>query len=194
MIEIGPLAELNSADLKRLITGYTSNSKYLVSKNESDNQFAITLELVELLQPYVKRYDHLNTGTIEHYLHISQNDFSLGAYNDGQCIGIALAEPHRWNQSLWVSEFHIAEAHQRQGIGRRLLEKLSQKAHDAHLRTIVCETQNTNPLAIGFYRKMGFHVEGIDLSYYSNEDFPHGEIAIFMKKRINMISSFPSIS
>lgn len=35
-----------------------------------------------------------------------------------------------------------------------------------------------------YYRKMGFDLEAIDLSYYSNSDFPDAEIALFMKKRL----------
>jgi ribosomal protein S18 acetylase RimI-like enzyme len=138
--------------------------------------------LAELSEPYVKRYDNLDHETLTHYLELSQNDYSRGAYDEGHCVGIALAEPQFWNHSLHVREIHIAETHQRKGIGRMLLEAVSQKAHDSNFRTIVCETQSTNPDAIKFYRKMGFSIEGIDLSQYSNKDFPDGEIAIFMKK------------
>ena len=46
------------------------------------------------------------------------------------------------------------------------------------------ETQNTNVPAIHFYRSVGFELEGVDLSYYANDDFPDGQIAVFMKKRV----------
>ena len=95
-----------------------------------------------------------------------------------------MAEPRQWNKSLWVWEFHVAETYRRQGIGRQLMDALAQKGHAAGLRTIVCETQNTNVPAIRFYRSVGSNMEGVDLSYYSNDDFPDGEIAIFMKKRL----------
>ncbi len=72
----------------------------------------------------------------------------------------------------------------RRGIGRQLMEMLTERGRAAGMRTVVCETQNTNLPAIRFYRKLGFRFEGIDLSYYSNHDFPDGEIAIFMKKRL----------
>jgi streptothricin acetyltransferase len=38
--------------------------------------------------------------------------------------------------------------------------------------------------AMRFYRAVGFAVEGVDVSYYSNEDYPDGEIAVFMKLRV----------
>jgi ribosomal protein S18 acetylase RimI-like enzyme len=95
-----------------------------------------------------------------------------------------LAEPHHWNKSLWVWELHVAESHRRRGVGQRLVEAITEKAHIVDLRTLVCETQNTNVPAVHFYRSIGFQIEGIDLSYYTNTDFPDGEIALFMKKRL----------
>jgi ribosomal protein S18 acetylase RimI-like enzyme len=62
------------------------------------------------------------------------------------------------------------------------MDRLAQKGKESGLRTIVCETQNTNVPAIKFYRKVGFMIDGVDLSYYTNDDWPDGEIAIFMKK------------
>jgi ribosomal protein S18 acetylase RimI-like enzyme len=50
------------------------------------------------------------------------------------------------------------------------------------MRVLVCETQSTNVPAIRFYRALGFVLEGLDLSLYSNHDYPDGEIAIFMKR------------
>ena len=184
MIEIRQLARLNLDDLRHLVTGYTSDAKYRVNKTESDKQFTLTLELVLLSQPYLKRYDHVDPDNLEHYRQVPQLGFSLGAYDIHQCVGIALAEPRHWNKSLWVWELHVAETHRRRGVGRQLMEVLAQRGYAAGLRTLVCETQNTNVPAMHFYRKMGFTIGGIDLSYYSNEDFPDGEIAIFMKKRL----------
>jgi ribosomal protein S18 acetylase RimI-like enzyme len=184
MIDIRSLAQLNPDDLNRLVTGYTSDAKYQISKTESDKQFALALELVSLPQLYRKRYDHLNGETLEHYQQVPSFGFSFGAYAVDQCVGIALAEPRHWNRSLWVWELHVAETHRRRGVGRQLIDALAEKAREVGLRTIVCETQNTNIPAIRFYRRVGFHIEGIDLSYYSNDDFPDGEIAVFMKKRL----------
>ena len=45
-------------------------------------------------------------------------------------------------------------------------------------------TQTTNVPAIDFYRKVGFEVDGIDLSYYGNNDVEAGEVALFMKRKL----------
>jgi ribosomal protein S18 acetylase RimI-like enzyme len=70
------------------------------------------------------------------------------------------------------------------GVGSQLMEQLAEKGKAAGLRIIVCETQTTNVPAIQFYHRVGFVMEGIDLSYYSNEDYSDGEIAVFMKRRL----------
>lgn len=184
MIDIRPLTQLHAADLQRLVTGYTSAAKYQIWKSETDQQFVLLVELVALPQPYHKRYDYLDAETLARYQQVPTSGCSFGAYAGEVCVGLALAEPQHWNKSLWVHELHVAEAHRGRGIGRQLVEVLTEQARTLGLRTLVCETQNTNVPAIHFYRSVGFQLEGIDLSYYTNNDFPDGEIAFFMKKRL----------
>lgn len=185
MITIETLTAVTRPALQDLISGYTSPAKYMVRKSESEARIALELHLMPLPMPYSKHYDLLDDETYSRYQQALQAGFSLGAYAaSGQLVGIALAAPQHWNSSLWVWEFHVAAAHQRQGIGRQLMETLAVKGRAAGLRVLVCETQNTNVPAIHFYQRLGFTLEGIDLSYYSNADWPDGEIAVFMKRRL----------
>ena len=112
------------------------------------------------------------------------HDFSFGAYNGDLLVGIMVSEALLWNDSLWIHEFHVAEPYRKTGVGTKLMEHTSKKAVDNDMRIIVCETQNTNVPAIDVYRRLGFKIEGVDISHYSNSDYPDGEIAIFMKKRL----------
>jgi ribosomal protein S18 acetylase RimI-like enzyme len=75
-------------------------------------------------------------------------------------------------------------AHRGAGAGRSLLEHVEAAARAQGLTKVVCETQAQNVPAIGFYRACGYAVEGIDLSYYSNDDDNHGEVALFVKKSV----------
>ena len=184
MAEIKPLTQLDIAALKRVITGYVSPAKYEIEKAETRELTAITVRFVRLERPYVKQYEPLDKEMLARYTRVLKEGLSFAAYEADQLVGIALAEPHGWNKSLWVWEFHIAESFRGQGIGRRLMDTLAGKGWAVGLRTIVCETQNTNVPAIEFYRKVGFTMEGIDLSYYTNDDVFHGEVAIFMKRRL----------
>lgn len=183
MIEISPLTKLERTDLERVASGYTSNGKYQVTYSDSEDQSSIRLQFVENQKPYVKKFDN-DAETLQLYTALLPNGFSFGAYDNDLLVGILLAEPREWNRSLWVWEFHVAETHRNQGIGKRLMERAVESAKGNHLRTIICETQNTNANAIHVYRKLGFRVEGIDISYYTNDDHPDGEVAVFMKRRL----------
>jgi len=182
LAEIKLLTHLDFDAVRRVITGYMSPARYEIQKTETRELTTITIRLVSLEHLYVKRYDPPDEETFARYVRVLRDGLSFGAYEGDQLIGVALAEPHGWNKSLWVWEFHVAEGRRGRGIGRRLMEALAEKGRAIGLRTIVCETQNTNVPAIEFYRKVGFTVEGIDLSYYTNDDVLNGEVAVFMKR------------
>ncbi|MCI0397427.1 MAG: GNAT family N-acetyltransferase [Chloroflexi bacterium] len=187
MDEIGVVRVLDRLewdDLRRLVTGYTTSARYVVNKTETAAHTTITLQLLPLPEPHTRRYSHIEEETYQRYTAALSHRLSLGAYDGDLLVGLALAEPQAWNRSLWVWEFHVTETHRRQGLGRRMMDSLAELARAAGLRVIVCETQNTNVPAIHFYRQLGFELDGIDLSYYTNEDYPDGEIAVFMKRRL----------
>lgn len=183
MIEIRPLTALTPSDLKRVAGGYTSDRKYVVVHTSAEDRVTFDLQLVPLDQPYVKQFDY-DDDTIMGYQRVLKDGFSFGAYDGDLLAGLVVGEPLEWNRSLWVWEFHVLEAYRNGGIGKQLMERLAEKAKTAGFRVIVCETQNTNAAAIEVYRKLGFELEGIDISYYSNADYPDGEIAVFMKRRL----------
>lgn len=184
MISITPLIEFTDEDWRRIVTGYTSAGRYRVLWRDDTEKTSFSLEYVPLSPPYVKRYDFPDEDTLGHYRQALKDGFSFGAYEDSSLIGLLIAEPQRWNHSLWVWEFHVAEGFRGQGIGKNLMEQAVSLARSAGLRIVVCETQNTNVPAIRVYRALGFKVEGVDISYYTNQDYPDGEVALFMKRRL----------
>ena len=183
MVEIRSLTKLSLADLKRIASGYSSDSKYAVVYTETESCVSFEMRLVTLDKPYVKRF-HFDDEIVQQYATVLNTGYSFGAYDGNLLVGLAIAEAHKWNRSLSVHEFHVAETHRNQSIGKRLMECVIDKASRAGFRIIVCETQNTNPTAINVYRKLGFRVEGVDISFYSNDDYPKGEIAVLMKRRL----------
>lgn len=184
VVEIRDLEDLELADLQRLIRGYTADALYRVSVLEEGSALTIVVHREPREQPYVKKYEPLEGVTFEQYAALIGNGFCLGAYDGEGLVGVALAEKRDWNSSLWVWELHVEAAYRGLGLGRRLMEALLDRARAADLRTVVCETQNTNAPAVDFYRRLGFRIEGVDLSYYSNDDYPDGEVALSMKRRL----------
>jgi ribosomal protein S18 acetylase RimI-like enzyme len=184
MITIQPLARLDATDLMRIVTAYVSEGVYVVSYRDSLTDTSFELHYVLLPEPSVGKYDHFDAATLQRYTQVLHAGFSFGAYDGELLVGLIIAEPQEWNRSLSVWEFHVAPTHRRNGIGRQLMACAEEQARRSGLRTIVCETQNTNAAAIMVYRKLGFTVEGIDISLYSNTDYPGGDIAVFMKRRL----------
>jgi ribosomal protein S18 acetylase RimI-like enzyme len=183
MIEIRPLLDIQAEALNRLTGPYTCGETYLVRWTDDESATTFTLERAALEEPFVGRYAHIDAVWVETYLRPA--DFSFGAYDGEELVGALIAETRAWNQSLWVHEFHVAAARRGQGIGRMLMEHAALKAKGAGLRAIVCETQNQNANAIQAYRALGFRPEGIDISYYTNQDYPERGIAVFMKRRLD---------
>jgi len=161
-----------------------------VTKTETSESTTLTLTLERLPRPFIKRWDSIADWLVRHYQSFLKEGFSLGAYEggSGRLVGFLLGEREDWNHSLHIWEFHVRPGHQRQGIGRLLMEEAVARARAADYRIIVCETPNTNAPAIHAYRALGFEVGAIDLFYYSNAgadtDRPDAEVAVFMKLRL----------
>lgn len=162
--------------------GYTTSEVYTVETAETADSVRFVLRLTRLEEPLVKRFPEPDAETREVYTRLARDGHGFGVLVDGRCLGVAITEPRDWHRSLWVHEFHIAPGQRGMGLGRRLMERVFDEARELRMRCVVCETQNTNVAAIAFYRALGFRVEGIDLSYYSNEDVARGEVAVFMKR------------
>lgn len=182
---IKTLHQLSCDDLERLTEGYRSHQAYHIHRNESDADTVFRLNLVALNTPYNKRFEPDEPGEYKRYCGYLDHGMSLGLYREDRLEGLAIAEPVRWNKTLWIWEFHIAPSYRGRGWGRKMMDELAHRASEAGLRIMVCETQNTNVPAIRFYRSVGFTMDGIDLTYYSNDAMPDGEIAVFMKRRLD---------
>ena len=160
-----------------------STARYRVRKAEIARAVCFTLDRQELSEPFEKRWT-VSEADFRRYGDVVGQGMSFAAY-DGECmVGVAIAEPAGWNRSLWIREFGISSPYRRQGVGRRLIDRVALHAVKESLRVLVCETQTSNVPAIDFYRSVGFEVAGIDLSYYSNDDVQAGEVALFLKRKL----------
>lgn len=184
MIDIRPLDRFNEDRFRPVAGGYTTSEIYRVAWSESDGQTVFNLTLEPLASPEQFTFPFA-AEDLERYTALVPNDLCWGAYDGDNLVGVALGETHAWNSIAWVWEFHVAPAYHRQGIGRRLMAEVAARARAAGLRALVAETQNTNVPAIRFYRSVGYRLEGIDISYYTNDDMlPGRTVALFMKLRL----------
>ena len=182
---IEPLTAEQLPRLQDILSGYTTNEKYRIEHRETVEEISFQLKLVSLPAPVTVSFDYIGAEELERYAGLIGNGCCFATLVDGQLIGATVAEPQEWNLTLWVWEILVDPAFKRQGVGRMLMERLIDTAVSRKLRAIVCETQSQNLPAIRFYRSMGFLLDGIDVSYYTNEDYdPRQNVAIFMKRKI----------
>ena len=182
MIEIRPYPHISAEELNQLTGPFTCGETFRVHYHDSETGCGFALQRVPLETPYIHQYTHIDEEWVRTTL--APADFSFGAFDGERLVGVIIAEKRTWNDSLWVWEFHVAADRRGQGIGRMLMEHTAEQAEAAGLRVIVCETQNRNANAILAYHQLGFRPEGIDISYYTIEDFPEGDVAVFMKRRL----------
>lgn len=180
---IDRLEHITEDDVRRLIVGFDSMQRYDVHWTESHRQTSFTLDLVDLDEPFVRRWSHARmTGW---YQSLLGEGLSAGAWDGDRLVGIAITERRGWNDEAMVWELHVDQSSRGHGIGRRLLEAVEDAAKPAGIRAVVIETQTTNVAAISFYRACGYSLQGIDLSFYSNDDQERGDVAVFMKKALD---------
>lgn len=184
MVEIRPLEHFDASIFQQIASGYRTEHIYRPRHEEDDFQTVFRLTLEPLPEPTVFQFP-FNEEELARYEGAVPGRYCLGAFDGEHLVGVALAEPQTWNNTLWVWEFHVAESYRGQGIGRRLMDHLAVLAGEDGLRALICETQNTNVSAIRFYRAVGYQLEGVDISYYTNEDMlPGRTVAVFMKRRL----------
>lgn len=178
---IRPLTTFDSVRFVEIASGYDSPQRYVVRKEETDGYTNFTIVLENLDVPYAKRWDLSPPDAEQYQKIIVEQGLSVGAYEQDLLVGIAIAERQDWNRSLLVQEFHVHSAFRGRGIGRQMMEALADTTRRAGLQIMVCEAQNTNVPAIRFYRRVGFELQGIDMSFYPREI---EEVAFFMKRRL----------
>jgi len=127
MIELRPLTALNLADLERVASGYSSDSQYVVHYTSAEDHISFDLQLASLDKPFAKKFDH-DDEILQHYKRVLHEGYSFGVYDEDLLVGLIIGEPHEWNRSLWVLEFHVIDAYRNEGIGKHLMEAVAQRA------------------------------------------------------------------
>jgi ribosomal protein S18 acetylase RimI-like enzyme len=119
----------------------------------------------------IKRYD-------VSWEELATADVALVAEREGIIIGVAALGYRLWNRRAEVSHLYVDRFERGAGVGTSLLVALQARARERDARCLWVETQNVNVPAIGFYRRNGFVLSGLDTSLYDPRRVGY-EIALF---------------
>lgn len=183
MQSITAITSITQNDLERIVPGYSSSSVYTVASHTGETETSFSLVLKALGQPFVKKHDYSDPTVLAYDNEVARQGYSYGAFS-GKLNGFILGEVQNWNSTLVIREFGVAPELRRRGIGKALLETMIARSKQDGLRGILCETQSTNVPAIRLYQELGFTIQGLDLSFYSNYDLERGEVAIFLRRPV----------
>jgi ribosomal protein S18 acetylase RimI-like enzyme len=93
--------------------------------------------------------------------------FVLVAEEDGTVAGFASGEERRhWtgDPELYVGELAVDPQYEGRGVGRALIDAVTEHAEQLGVLTIILDTGAANTNARGFYKRLGFEVEDVKLT------------------------------
>lgn len=89
----------------------------------------------------------------------------IGAYDGDRCIGLAvLAEG--FCKYMYLEDLKVSRKYRKQGVGKSLMEKAIEVAHERNYNGIYTIGQDNNVSACKFYLSAGFEIGGFDNRVY----------------------------
>ena len=169
VVRVARLAD-DEARIGRIDTSFTTDLVYRVARDG----LGFRLEEEAVSPPIAKSYPI--SGLV-------QSDRLFVAEDGGEVIGVAEVELGTWNRRAVVTHLYVSAPHRGKGAGRALLDALAERARQGGARCLWLETQNVNHAAVGFYRRVGMRLCGLDETFYDPSEVP-GEVALFFAREL----------
>ncbi len=157
-------------------------SIFRVSNAGSQNSLSISLNEVEVEEPWIKDYraDEDEVLSMQRFV-CAHNSAFFVALDDGAAVGGAAGIRHCLDAEFFcmtngrpdvavLNDIRITQSHQGLGIGRQLVDAVVDWCRNEQMRYLKIETQNTNVPACRFYQRMGAKLGGIQQHVYDGEN------------------------
>lgn len=96
---------------------------------------------------------------------VIKNGFSIAAYDNDQCIGLAIFE-YQWNSYVYLSDLKVKNKYRNKGIARKILDFSKERILEQGYRGVSTIAQTNNLIANRFYLKYGFEIGGLNTRDY----------------------------
>jgi len=92
------------------------------------------------------------------------------AVEDGRIVGFVATSWQFWNRRVVLWHIYVDRSARGQGLGRRLIEMVYDRARRQKALAIFLETSNFNVPGFRWYRRLGFRLGGLDTTLYSGAE------------------------
>ena len=99
------------------------------------------------------------------YDSLANDHVFVGAYVGDKCIGLAVLVDACYKY-MYLDDLKVCKLYRSQGVGKALLDKALEIAHDRNYNGLYTIGQDNNLSACLFYLKMGFIIGGFDNHIY----------------------------
>lgn len=99
------------------------------------------------------------------YEAMTENSVFVGAYENGQCIGLAIFQDSFFKY-MYLYDLKVNKAYRKQGVAAAMIEKGKYIAAEKGYRGIYTQGQDNNLSACLFYLNTGFHIGGFNTDVY----------------------------
>ncbi len=89
----------------------------------------------------------------------------IGAYDGGICVGLAVLADAMFKY-MYLEDLKVSQGYRKQGVGKALVEKAAEVAHERNYNGIYTIAQDNNVDACKFYLSAGFEIGGFDNHVY----------------------------
>lgn len=103
------------------------------------------------------------------------------AVEGGRIVGFVATSWQFWNRRVVLWHIYVDRSARGQGLGRRLIDKVYDRARRQTALAIFLETSNFNVPGIRWYRRLGFRLGGLDTTLYSGAEAAE-ETGIYLVK------------
>lgn len=100
------------------------------------------------------------------YDELAKNSIFIGAYDEDQCIGLAILR-HEWHKFLYLYDLKVNADYRGRHIGVMLIQRSKEIALEHGYRGLYTQGQDNNLAACLFYLKNGFVIGGLDTHIYT---------------------------
>ena len=102
----------------------------------------------------------------ENYVYEEMQDYIfLGAYDNSECVGVAILSPH-FTGRLYLEDLKVSKKARGKGVGKILLEACLRLAKERGFKGLFTIGQDNNLIACRLYLSAGLHIGGLDTDVY----------------------------